>query len=156
MKVKVDRRHLGRNLARVLDGRAIAELIKTREDKDAKQKAKTRIIHKMPPKVSTSESGYWTPIAQARVRIVVIVLLAAAAPTLSILQSLLEPLTLRTLFSTPMARVPHSESSKASEASNTPSPTKSGSQNPPIVISPPKRTLRPHRNRQNSRLHVRI
>ena len=34
MKAKVDRRHLGKNLARILDGRAIAELIKTREDKD--------------------------------------------------------------------------------------------------------------------------
>ena len=47
MKVKVDRRHLGRNLARILDGRAIAELIKTWEEKDAKQKAKTRNIPKM-------------------------------------------------------------------------------------------------------------
>ena len=46
MKVKVDRRHLGRNLAHIPDGRAITELIKTREDKDAKQKAKTRNIPK--------------------------------------------------------------------------------------------------------------
>ena len=72
MKVKVDRRHLGRNFARVLDGRAITELIKPREDKDAKQKTKTRIIpkrqlHQNGPRGSTSESGYWTPIAQARV-----------------------------------------------------------------------------------------
>ena len=48
MKVKVDRRHLGRNLASVLDGRTIAKLITIREDNDAKQKAKTRIIPKTP------------------------------------------------------------------------------------------------------------
>ena len=48
IKVKVDRRYLERNLARILDGRGIAELIKTREDKDAKQKAKTRNIPKTP------------------------------------------------------------------------------------------------------------
>ena len=51
-------------------------------------------VHQNGPRGSTSEGGYWTPIAQARVRIVVIVLLAAAALTLSILQSLLEPFTL--------------------------------------------------------------
>ena len=48
MKVKVDRRHLQRGLACVLDGHAIAELIKTREDKSAKQNATTRIIPKTP------------------------------------------------------------------------------------------------------------
>ena len=92
-------RHLGRNLAHVLDGRAIVELIKTREDKDAKQRQELGLspnasYTKTDQEDRTSESGYWTPIAQARVRIVVIVLLAAAAPTLSILQSLLGPLTI--------------------------------------------------------------
>ena len=47
MKVKVDNTNLGRNLACVLDGHAIADLIKTRENKDAKHKAKTRNISKM-------------------------------------------------------------------------------------------------------------
>ena len=56
MKVKVDRRHLGRNLACIFDGRAIAELIKTREDKDVKQKAKTRNIPKIPGTVYDGEA----------------------------------------------------------------------------------------------------
>ena len=43
MKVKVDKRHLGRNLAHILDGCAIVQLIKTREDKDAKQRQKLGI-----------------------------------------------------------------------------------------------------------------
>ena len=40
MKVKVDKRHLGRNLAHVLDRHAIEEFIKTSEDKDAKKRQK--------------------------------------------------------------------------------------------------------------------
>ena len=45
IRAKVDKRHLGRNLNRVLDRHAIEELMKTSEDKDAKEK---RVIPKTP------------------------------------------------------------------------------------------------------------
>ena len=153
-------------MAHILHGHAIAELIKTRGYKDAKQKAKTRNIPKTPgtPKrtkrihfrkrvLDTNSSSESEDSSHSTAN-------SCSSNSMYSTITLGTPHPLRpicTLCSTPMAlRAPLSEASKASEAANMPSPTRSGSQDSRIVISPPKRTLRPRRNRYNSRLHVRI
>ena len=123
MKFKVDRRHLGRNLASIHDGHTIAELIKTQEDKDAKQKANTRNIPKMlgTPKrtkrihfrrrildTNSSSDSHSTASSCSTNSIY---------PTIT-LRTPHSPRPIYTLFSTPMARAFLTEALEASEAAN--------------------------------------